>query len=221
MGVTLAGLLGGLVSSTAVTLQFSRRSAEHPQQATALALGILIAWTVMFAPGGGIGRGGRLGARAPDRRRDGGPRRAELGDLRAPLAPAVRRSTPSTKPGENPFALGQAIRFGAIFGLVTFMAKAARVYLGDGGLYLAAAVAGLTDVDAIALSMAHLARADAIERCAGGDGDRHRGARQHALQGRHGGYARDAGAPDDDRRGDGRDRGVRRARPLARAMRTT
>jgi uncharacterized membrane protein (DUF4010 family) len=41
--------------------------------------------------------------------------------------------------------------------VVTVAAKAAEVYLGEGGLYLAGAVAGLTDVDAIALSMANLA----------------------------------------------------------------
>ena len=44
--------------------------------------------------------------------------------------------------------------------MITFAAKAAQVYLGDAGLYLAGAIAGLTDVDAIALSMAQLAHAD-------------------------------------------------------------
>ena len=63
--------------------------------------------------------------------------------------------------GENPFELGQAIRFGVLFGAVSFAAKAAQVYLGDSGLYLAGAIAGLTDVDAIALSMARLAGGDA------------------------------------------------------------
>jgi uncharacterized membrane protein (DUF4010 family) len=62
--------------------------------------------------------------------------------------------------GENPFELGEAIRFGLLFGVITFAAKAAQVYLGDAGLYLAGAIAGLTDVDAIALSMAQLALAD-------------------------------------------------------------
>ena len=62
--------------------------------------------------------------------------------------------------GENPFELGEAIRFGLLFGVITFAAKAAQVYLGDAGLYLAGAIAGLTDVDAIALSMAQLAPAD-------------------------------------------------------------
>ena len=49
------------------------------------------------------------------------------------------------------------MKFGLLFGVVTLIAKAAQVYLGSAGLYLAGAVAGLTDVDAIALSMANLA----------------------------------------------------------------
>jgi uncharacterized membrane protein (DUF4010 family) len=74
-----------------------------------------------------------------------------------------RRQRPakaSVSAGQNPFELGQAIRFGALFGVVTLAAKAAEVYLGDSGLYLAGALAGLTDVDAIALSMANLASTD-------------------------------------------------------------
>jgi uncharacterized membrane protein (DUF4010 family) len=63
----------------------------------------------------------------------------------------------SVSAGTNPFELGQAIRFGLLFGVVTFAAKAAQIYLGDAGLYLAGALAGLTDVDAIVLSMSQLA----------------------------------------------------------------
>jgi len=62
--------------------------------------------------------------------------------------------------GHNPFELGEAIKFGLVFGLITFIAKAAEEYFGAAGLYLAGALAGLTDVDAIALSMANLAQAD-------------------------------------------------------------
>jgi uncharacterized membrane protein (DUF4010 family) len=41
------------------------------------------------------------------------------------------------------------------------ISRAAQVYLGDAGLYLAAAIAGLTDVDAITLAMANLVHTDA------------------------------------------------------------
>ena len=47
-GIGIAGLLGGLASSTAVTLGFSQRSRQPGADASALALGILLAWTVMF-----------------------------------------------------------------------------------------------------------------------------------------------------------------------------
>ena len=62
--------------------------------------------------------------------------------------------------GHNPFELGDAIKFGGLFAVVIFVANAAQVYFGNAGLYLAGALAGLTDVDAIALSMANLAQQD-------------------------------------------------------------
>jgi uncharacterized membrane protein (DUF4010 family) len=48
-GIGLTGLLGGLVSSTAVTLSFSQRSQENVRLAKPFALAITIGWTVMFA----------------------------------------------------------------------------------------------------------------------------------------------------------------------------
>ena len=47
-GYTVAGLLGGLVSSTAASLGFSRRSREQPELAGPLALAIVIACSIMF-----------------------------------------------------------------------------------------------------------------------------------------------------------------------------
>ncbi|MCK5246248.1 DUF4010 domain-containing protein, partial [Candidatus Bipolaricaulota bacterium] len=48
-GVGLTGLLGGLVSSTAVTLSFTQRSRGHAALAKPFALAITVAWTMMFA----------------------------------------------------------------------------------------------------------------------------------------------------------------------------
>jgi hypothetical protein len=64
------------------------------------------------------------------------------------------------KSGPNPFELSEAIKFGLMFGVITFVAKAAEAFWGSAGLYLAGALAGLTDVDAISLSMANLALAN-------------------------------------------------------------
>ena len=160
-GIGIAGLLGGLVSSTAVTLGFAQRSRQPGADAPALALGILLAWTVMFfrvvVMSGLIS--GRLGMRLA----------VAMGALCAVSLGACfwlwrRRQAPGrgeVKAGTNPFELGEAVKFGLLFGVVVFVAKAAQVYLGEAGLYLAAAIAGLSDVDAITLAMADLARTEA------------------------------------------------------------
>ncbi|MFC1575596.1 MgtC/SapB family protein [Gemmatimonadota bacterium] len=158
-GLGLTGILGGLVSSTAVTLGFSQRSRLEPPLAAALTLGILLAWTVMFvrvvvmvsivSPDLGLRLGAGIGLMAVVslalcgflwwRHRSG------------------EKETETVKSGQNPFDLSEAVKFGLLFGVVTFVAKAAQVYFGDTGLYIAGGLAGLTDVDAISLSMANLA----------------------------------------------------------------
>src|SRR6185295_17877179 len=47
-GFVVTGILGGLVSSTAVTLSFSQRSRREPEMASAFVLAIVVAWTIMF-----------------------------------------------------------------------------------------------------------------------------------------------------------------------------
>ena len=155
-GLALTGILGGLVSSTAVTLSFSQRSRREPEMSSAFVLAIVIAWTIMFlrvvVMVGIINRAlaaslaVALGCMA-------------LAGLLVCLALWRRRAheTGVVTAGANPFELGEAIKFGLLFGIVTIVAKAAETYLGATGLYLAGAVAGATDVDAIALSMANRA----------------------------------------------------------------
>jgi uncharacterized membrane protein (DUF4010 family) len=48
-GIGLTGLLGGMASSTAVTLSFSERSNREPDLSKPFVLAITLAWTVMFA----------------------------------------------------------------------------------------------------------------------------------------------------------------------------
>jgi len=156
-GFVVTGILGGLVSSTAVTLSFSQRSRREPGMSNAFVLAIVVAWTIMFIRvvvivalvNGVLARGlaTALGAVA-------------LAGLVISLLLWRRsrsRQMGVVTAGANPFELSEAIKFGLLFGIVTVAAKAAEAYLGAAGLYLAGAVAGLTDVDAISLSMANLA----------------------------------------------------------------
>ena len=162
-GIGLTGLLGGLVSSTAVTLGFAQRSREKGAEPNALALGTLIAWTIMFArivvivavlvPALALLLLAWMGV---------------LGLASLGIAFYLWRHEASEKQhqvasGSNPFELGSAIRFGLAFGVISLGAHAAQIYFGKAGLYLASALAGLTDVDAITLSMTELVRGGAEE----------------------------------------------------------
>ena len=59
---------------------------------------------------------------------------------------------------KNPFELGPALTFGLLYGVILLISRLAQTWLGDGGVYLSAVLAGLTDVDAITLSMAELSQ---------------------------------------------------------------
>ena len=162
-GLGLAGLLGGLVSSTAVSLGFAQRSKSQPSASGALALGILLAWTVMFLRvvaevavvnlslvasvvpiAGALTAVGLVAIGWLYRARGRGP-----------------RDTPAAQPA-NPLELRMAIRFGLLYAAITVGAKAAQLYFGDAGLYLAGGLAGVTDVDAITLSMSNLAASNGV-----------------------------------------------------------
>jgi uncharacterized membrane protein (DUF4010 family) len=158
-GIGLTGLLGGLVSSTAVTLGFTQHSQRDPLAGPAYGLGIVLAWTVMFVRvlvvvaivNPALSRQLLIGL--------GPPALASLLVSGLLFRRRGRDGTEQLRQGRNPFELSQAIKFGVVFGVITLLARAAEVYLGSAGLYLAGAVAGLTDVDAISLSMANLAAA--------------------------------------------------------------
>jgi uncharacterized membrane protein (DUF4010 family) len=155
-GLLLGAALGGLVSSTAVTLSFATRTKQEPKLAPVAAGGIAVAWTIMLGrvavlvalvdppllrtlaiPLGAMMLGALAGLLITFRRTDG-----ETGELEL----------------ENPFELGSAIKVTLAFGLVLLATKAATVYLGTRGLYLASAIAGISDVDAVTLSSAALAK---------------------------------------------------------------
>jgi len=57
----------------------------------------------------------------------------------------------------NPLRLSTAISFGLAFAVMIIVVRAANEYFGDAGVYVASALSGLTDVDAITLSASELA----------------------------------------------------------------
>jgi len=156
-GLGLTGIVGGLVSSTAVTLSMSGRARERPEIADSAAVAVALASTIMFArvlvlvafvnpplvrevafPMVGGAAGGIAAAFALWRR-------------------SRRTEHAGALPVGNPFELGAAVRFALAFAVVLVGSKAAATYLGTAATYAAGVLAGTADVDPIALSMAKLA----------------------------------------------------------------
>ncbi len=164
-GLMITALLGGIVSSTAMTITLARLDSGKMRHA--LAAGLLATSALMF------------------------PRvLLEVGVINRTLLPALlapmltagliyaagalfyylragqQHDNAAEPPLKNPFELGPALRFAGLLVLILFLVEGAQRGLGDAGVYLIALLSGLTDVDAITLSLANSARTDLAEQVA-------------------------------------------------------
>lgn len=154
-GYLLSGIAGGLLSSTNVTWTFARLSRAELALSHPLAFGAVAANAVLY------------------------PRvLAATAVLNAPLVPVLapylagpglvaflvasagawraRRHTADVAMPDagNPLQLASALQMAVLFQGVLMLVHLARVTRGSAGVYVSAAVLGLTDVDALTLSMA-------------------------------------------------------------------
>ena len=151
-GYPLTGLLGGLVSSTSVTLTFARLSQSHPKQEGPLATGAVAASTMLFL---------RVAVAVAVLDATLLPALARY--LVAPFAVSAialllawrsladKHSAPQTL--RNPLQFRAAIEMAALFQAVLFGVHYVRMWIGESGLLASGFVLGLTDVDALTLSM--------------------------------------------------------------------
>lgn len=160
-GTLLAGLVGGLVSSTSVALTYSRKSAENGSGNISFyyAMGVISACTIMFPrvlfevyvvnfelalqlwiPIALISLAGFGAATLIYKFQKG-----EIGHNGIVL--------------KNPLDLVTAIKFALLYAAVQWLVKYSGDQFGESGTYIAGAISGITDVDAITLSMAKMANA--------------------------------------------------------------
>jgi uncharacterized membrane protein (DUF4010 family) len=156
-GSWVAGLLGGLISSTATTLSYARRADPSSGSHPAAAFVIQLASTVVFA---------RVLLEAtlvaPAHTSELLPPLAAMGGIMFAVALVGTRSLSGTDAGspvsepEAPSDLGSAITFALLYAAVLVAVAVTREEWGEAGLFAVAALSGLTDVDAITLSTARL-----------------------------------------------------------------
>lgn len=159
-GLLITALLGGMVSSTAMTITLARLA--HGRNLNAiLACGLLATSALMFP---------RVLLEV------GLINRNLLPQLTWPLLVAMlvyaagalfhylraskEVSEQAEPPLKNPFELAPALRFALLLGVILLLVEAAQHWLGDVGVYLVALLSGLADVDAITLSLARSAHGE-------------------------------------------------------------
>ncbi|HSR62840.1 MAG TPA: MgtC/SapB family protein [Gammaproteobacteria bacterium] len=159
-GAVFTGLFGGLASSTALTLHFSRTAQHNKAMMPILAMGILLACGTMF------------------------PRMLFVASLLNPdlflllLVPAfvmallsysptifywhthTHKEPEAVSPLKNPLELKTAVNFGLLLALVMLLGKALQEWFGQTGVLALAAASGVADVDAITLSLARMSQQD-------------------------------------------------------------
>jgi uncharacterized membrane protein (DUF4010 family) len=167
-GWPVAGAVGGLVSSTAVTLSLSAKARSLSEAVRPLALGIVLASTVLYA------RSLALVALF-DRPLAAYllPRLLPLFVLGAAIAFVERRGLGNGTRGAvslgNPVELSHAVGLGVLFAVVLVGARGAQAELGSAGLWSAGLLGGFVDVDSVALTAARLRQQGLADvRTAGG-----------------------------------------------------
>lgn len=154
-GAWANGVLGGVISSTATAVSVARRTKDAGARSDVAAFVILVASSVVFVRVGlliGATSPGFLGAA-------GGPLAILFAVLVLTGVANLRRAEPmpAVAPEQgNPTELKPALLFGVLYAVVQLAVAAANEYFGRRGLYAAAAISGLTDMDAITLSVTHL-----------------------------------------------------------------
>jgi uncharacterized membrane protein (DUF4010 family) len=162
-GTLAGGVLGGLISSTATTVSYSRRTKGAPEASHLAALVIMMASTIVFVRVLII-----IGAAAPGLLPVAGP---PIGvTFAAMLVIAVAywwRSAGKERadlPQQgNPSELKAALVFAGMYALVLLAVAAAKEKFGSSGLYVVAVISGLTDMDAITLSLSDMSSREQLE----------------------------------------------------------
>lgn len=173
--IGLTAILGGMVSSTAVTFEFSRRSRTEDEEhfARLFALAIAIASTGMFLRALGLAfvlNSSLAVGLLPPMLIGMAASAAGVGFIAWRISRGNGEHDdelmPEIRDRRSPFALRPALQFGVIFAVVLWLSRAAQVSLGDAGAYLSSIIGGAAGMDAVTLSMAKLSGASIAQETA-------------------------------------------------------
>lgn len=157
-GTILGGILGGTISSTATAVSFARRTRLATSSVRAASAVIMISTTVSLVrvalEMAVVGQSAMRKAAVP---------MAVLiaGGLLLCLVEwfGSRKETEAISRQSNPTELRSALVFGMLYAVILFAVAATKVHFESTGLFIVAALSGLTDMDAITLSTSRMVSA--------------------------------------------------------------
>jgi uncharacterized membrane protein (DUF4010 family) len=156
-GILSTAILGGFVSSTAVTLSFSRMGKRQPHLQRMLANGIIIAAAIMMVRVAII-----AGVVWPALLPRLGPPLLAM-SVSALVIYAIQEKHLNNKKTKapalsNPLEILPALMFAGVLAAIMLASRALEASFGSQGVYAVAVASGLADIDAITLSLSRFAR---------------------------------------------------------------
>ena len=157
VGLWLTGLVGGLVSSTAVCIAYGRLAQKHPDQATNALQATVVASSVMYIrilvlifiinPVIVYAIWWKLILLCVIG--------FSLSLIKFNLVQEVKSSEKDLQQLQNPFELKPAILFAVLFIALSIITRLVKIYIGSQGLFTLSAIVGLSDIDPFILSLVH------------------------------------------------------------------
>ncbi len=162
----LTGVIGGLISSTAVSYELAKLSKKYPSVIYSALFGIILAWLIMnfrviflasivnpsiiidvSIPMVAISVGYVF----------------YIGYIFIKYKEKISELSSQEINFTNPYEISSAIQFAVIYAIIIFMVKVLNVYYGSSGVYIASLISGVIDVDAITLSLSSMAKNGGLE----------------------------------------------------------
>lgn len=167
LGVLLTGLFGGLASSTSTTVALARLAKTQTGLARIAASGAVVAGSVTFLRVLALAAIFQPSLIAPLALPMGVMAVIGLGGAAVmTLRDRGNDSAPDLDTVANPLNFGAALSFGALLAFVLLALHYLETWFGDAGIHIAAALSGVTDVDAITISVARLTGDDLAVKAA-------------------------------------------------------
>tara|TARA_R110002124_G_scaffold287364_1_gene473997 strand:- start:27730 stop:28995 length:1266 start_codon:yes stop_codon:yes gene_type:complete len=168
VGILSNGILGGLISSTATTVSYSRKTADAKSISKIAAFVILVASAIALARVL-VEVGVVIPEKLPQIMT---PLIAEfiiMAGLSVALFYSINKDNNDDEMPEpsNPAQFKSALVFGFLYGLILLAVAFTKQEFGNNALYAVAIISGLTDVDAITLSLSQLMKNDGLDTSTG------------------------------------------------------